>query len=424
MKCEILSVGTELLLGDILNTDAQFLARELAAMGFTMQHQGTVGDNPERLREAVEHALSRSDIIITSGGLGPTADDITKEICAEVMGIPLVLHEESLQRMLDFFSHRKSGMPETNRKQAYLPEGGVVFRNDHGTAPGCAMERDGKCIICLPGPPRELYPMFNNFVKPYLSEKSGMVIISHNVRTFGIGESLMAETAGELLDMQNPTVAPYAKDGEALLRVTARAENEEKAEELIKPVIEEIEKRLGKFIYGIDVSSIQEKVVELLKEKKMKIGLAESCTAGYIAKRITEIPGSSEVFDCGIVSYANHIKEQILGVPHDAIEKNGVVSREVACHMAKGALKVSGADIALSVTGIAGPDPSESGKPAGLSYIALADKNHVWCIRFETGRSGDNREYNRYVTASNALNLARLYLIGKLTPEEAEHDFD
>lgn len=424
MKCEILSVGTELLLGDILNTDAQFLARELAAMGFTMQHQATVGDNPERLREAVEHALSRSDIIITSGGLGPTADDITKEICAEVMGISLVLHEESLQCMLDFFSHRKSGMPETNRKQAYLPEGGIVFRNDHGTAPGCAMERDGKCIICLPGPPRELYPMFNNFVKPYLSEKSGMVIISHNVRTFGIGESLMAETAGELLDMQNPTVAPYAKDGEALLRVTARAENEEKAEELIKPVIEKIENRLGKFIYGIDVSSIQEKVVELLKEKKMKIGLAESCTAGYIAKRITEIPGSSEVFDCGIVSYANHIKEQILGVPHDAIEKNGVVSREVACYMARGALKVSGADIALSVTGIAGPDPSESGKPAGLSFIALADKNNVWCIKFETGRSGDNREYNRYVTASNALNLARLYLIGKLTPKEAEHDFD
>lgn len=424
MKCEILSVGTELLLGDILNTDAQFLARELAAMGFTMQHQATVGDNPERLREALEHALSRSDIIITSGGLGPTADDITKEICAEVMGIPLVLHEESLQRMLDFFRHRKSGMPETNRKQAYLPEGGIVFRNEHGTAPGCAMERDGKCIICLPGPPRELYPMFNNFVKPYLSEKSGMVIISHNVRTFGIGESLMAETAGELLNMQNPTVAPYAKDGEALLRVTARAETEAKAEELIKPVIEEIEKLLGKFIYGIDVSSIQEKVVELLKEKKMKIGLAESCTAGYIAKRITEIPGSSEVFDCGIVSYANHIKEQILGVPHDTIEKNGVVSREVACYMAKGALKVSGADIALSVTGIAGPDPSEGGKPAGLSFIALADKNNVWCIKFETGRSGDNREYNRYVTASNALNLARLYLIGKLTPDKAEHDFD
>lgn len=424
MKCEILSVGTELLLGDILNTDAQFLARELAAMGFTMQHQGTVGDNPERLREAVEHALSRSDIIITSGGLGPTADDITKEMCAEVMGIPLVLHEESLQRMLDFFSHRKGGMPETNRKQAYLPEGGVVFRNDYGTAPGCAMEKDGKCIICLPGPPRELYPMFNNFVKPYLLEKSGMVIISHNIRTFGIGESLMAETAGELLNMSNPTVAPYAKDGEALLRVTARAQTKEKAEELIKPVIAEIENRLGKFIYGIDVSSLQEKLVELLKEKKMKIGLAESCTAGYIAKRITEIPGSSEVFDCGIVSYANSVKEKLLSVPKEAIDQFGVVSREVACHMAKGALKISGADIAVSVTGIAGPDPSEGGKPAGLSYIALADKNNVWCIRFETGRSGDNREYNRYVTASNALNLARLYLTGKLTQEEAEHDFD
>lgn len=422
MKCEILSVGTELLLGDILDTDAQFLSRELAAMGFTVQYRATVGDNPERLKEAVKAALSRSNIVITSGGLGPTADDITKEMCAEAMGVPLFLDEESLQRIKEYFSRRSRGkMPEINEKQAYLPKEGVIFKNDNGTAPGCAIEKNGKIVICLPGPPRELVPMFSESVKPYLMKKSGSVIISRTVRTFGIGESFMAEKVTELLDMENPTVAPYAKDGEALLRVTAKAENEEEAEKLCAPVLKKIDEILGEYIYGIDSLNLEEKLVELLKEKNMKIGLAESCTAGLISKRITDIPGASSVFDCGIVSYANEIKEKLLEVPGKAIEKNGVVSREVACHMAKGALKISGADIALSVTGIAGPDPSERGKPAGLAFVGLADRENVWYIKVETGRS--DRDYNRFVTASNAINLARLYLEGKLKKENAEKDF-
>lgn len=422
MKCEILSVGTELLLGDILDTDAQFLSRELAAMGFTVQYRATVGDNPERLKEAVKAALSRSDIVITSGGLGPTADDITKEMCAEAMGVPLVLDEESLRLIKEYFSRRSRGkMPEINEKQAYLPKEGVIFKNNNGTAPGCAIEKNGKIVICLPGPPRELVPMFGESVKPYLMKKSGSVIISRTVRTFGIGESFMAEKVSELLSMENPTVAPYAKDGEALLRVTAKAGSEEEAEKLCAPVIEKIDEILGEYIYGIDSKNLEEKLVELLKEKNMKIGLAESCTAGLISKRITDTPGASSVFDCGIVSYANEIKEKLLEVPHEAIEKNGVVSREVACLMAKGALKISGADIALSVTGIAGPDPSERGKPAGLAFVGLADRENVWYIKVQTGRS--DRDYNRFVTASNALNLARLYLVGKLKKDDAEKDF-
>lgn len=406
--CELISVGTEILLGDILNTDAQFLSQELAKLGISVMHQSTVGDNAGRLTALLKEAAERSDIIILSGGLGPTPDDITKEVCCEFFGKQMYLHEESLEKMKSFFAERGREMPENNIKQAMLPEGCTVFVNNNGTAPGLAMEKDGVHLLLLPGPPRELKAMFFESALPYLKQFSDKVIISHNVRTFGIGESAMAEKVSDLLELKNPTVAPYAKDGEALLRVTAMADSEEQAEEMCRPVIKEIEQRLGDVVYGIDYTCIEEAVVELLRQKGLRVATAESCTGGFIAKRITNVSGSSEVIECGIVSYSNRIKNEILGVNADDLEKYGAVSETVARQMAEGAVRVSGADIAVSVTGIAGPNGDGSGKPVGLSYIGLADKKNSWVRELKTGRT--DREYNRYVNASNALNMIRMYI--------------
>lgn len=411
-NCEIISVGTEILLGNILNTDAQFLSEQLALMGINVLYQTTVGDNRRRLLEALNVASSRSDIIILSGGLGPTPDDLTKEVCCEFFSVDTYLDENSLAKIENYFKNKGMPMASSNKKQALLPVGSTVFHNSCGTAPGAAMEKDGKHILILPGPPGELKPMFFEYAVPYLSRFSDGVIVSHNIRTFGIGESQMAEKAGELLSLQNPTVAPYAKSGEALLRVTAKADSANQAEELMRPVIDEIKARLNKYIYGIDTSSIEEALVRILKEKHLKIATAESCTGGYIAKRITDIPGSSEVFECGIVSYANNIKESVLGVKHDTLEKFGAVSEAVAKQMAQGALSVSGADIAISITGISGPESDGSGQPVGLSYIGLAAKDGTWVIKYLTGKRKNSREYNRYVSGSNAINLAIKYLMG------------
>lgn len=409
--CEIISVGTELLLGDILNTDAQFLAQELARLGFGVMHQSVVGDNHERLLASLELASQRSDIIILSGGLGPTPDDITKEVACEFFSKELVLHEESLERMTSFFTSKGIEMPESNKKQAMLPADCVVFTNNNGTAPGLGMEKDGKHILLLPGPPRELKPMFFESAVPYLKRFSDKVIISHSIRTFGIGESSMSQTVEDLLGNANPTVAPYAKDGEALLRVTAMADDEDEAEKLCAPVIEEIQKRLGNYIYGIDYTCIEEAVVALLKEKGLRLATAESCTGGLIGKRITDVSGASGVFDCGIISYSNEIKNKILGVSEDDLKKYGAVSEQVAGQMAQGVLKLSGADIAVSVTGIAGPGSDGTDKPVGLSYIGLATKDGVQVKKLMTGRN--DRDYNRYVNASNALNMVRMYLRGE-----------
>lgn len=406
--CEIISVGTELLLGDILNTDAHFLSQELAKLGLSVLHQSTVGDNHDRLLELLAQSAKRSDIIILSGGLGPTPDDITKEVACEFFEKELVLHEESLQRMSAYFTAKGIEMPEINKKQAMLPEDCVVFQNNNGTAPGLAMEKDRKHILLLPGPPRELKPMFYESAVPYLKKFSDKVIISHNIRTFGIGESAMSEIVTDLLDSSNPTVAPYAKDGEALLRVTAMADNEDEAEKLCTPMITEIRERLSDYIYGIDVNCIEEAVIPMLIEKNLKLATAESCTGGLIGKRITNVSGASKVFDCGIISYSNEIKHRILGVSEETLKEYGAVSAEVAKQMAKGALAVSGADIAVSVTGIAGPNSDGTSKPVGLSYIALADKDTVWVKELNTSRK--DRDYNRFVNSSNALNMVRMYI--------------
>jgi nicotinamide-nucleotide amidase len=408
--CEILSVGTEILLGDILDTNSRFLSRKLAEMGISVLHRAAVGDNHERLAEAVSTALDRSDIVIATGGLGPTPDDITAEVCCRVFGFSLEQDKEVADKIRGYFSRRGIEMPLNNLKQALVPAGGTVFENRNGTAPGMGMKKDGKCLVLMPGPPFEMQPMFEESVVPFIEEYRSCTIVSHEVRTMGIGESAMAEICSDLLENANPTVAPYCKPGEALLRVTVKAETAEKADELCAPVIEEIRSRLGNVVYGVDVSCIEEAAVALLKEKNLTVATAESCTGGYVAKRITDIPGASSVFKHGVITYANEVKEKVLGVKHSTLETFGAVSEETALEMAAGIRRISGADIGISVTGFAGPDSDEEGKAPGLIYIALDAEGVRLAEKTETGRN--DREYNRYVSASRALNLIRKYTEG------------
>ena len=402
--CEILSVGTEILLGDILNTNSQYLSRALADMGISVLRHTTVGDNHARLAEAVRTALGRSDIVISTDGLGPTPDDITAEVCCREFGFELEFNAQVAEKIKSYFASKNIDMPESNLKQAYVPKGGDVFDNKNGTAPGMGMKKDGKCLVILPGPPHEMQALFEESVKPYLAEYSGYTIVSHEIRTMGIGESSLAELCSDLLESENPTVAPYCKIGEALLRVTAKARTSEEAEALIAPVIDEIRSRAGEYIYGIDCRNVEDALVPLLKEAGLTIATAESCTAGLIAKRITDIPGASSVFKHGIITYANEVKEKALGVSHETLDKYGAVSEETAREMAAGVRRVTGADIGISVTGFAGPDADEEGKAPGLIYVALDSENAAVCEKIETGRN--DRNFNRTVAASRAMILA------------------
>ncbi len=411
MTCELVFVGTELLLGDILNTNAQYLSKQLAAIGVNVLHQTVVGDNPDRLRRVLETAFSRADLVLTTGGLGPTKDDLTKEVCAAFFGKPLVLHDESLQRMKAYFSEKGVEMPQTNEKQAWMPAGCVIFENRNGTAPGCAMEQNGKRLVLLPGPPREMKAMYETGVLPYLRPLTNAVIFSREIRTFGIGESAMAQKVSDLLDSENPTVAPYAKEGEAMLRVTAKAATKEAAEQLLQPVIDEILSRLGGVVYGVDVPNLETAVVSLLKEKKMTVATAESCTAGLIAKRLTDVPGASDVFGCGIVSYQNAIKEKLLGVDPAVLAAQTAVCEDVAKQMAAGALRQSGADLAVSITGLAGPGKDELGRDPGLAYLALTDGKQTVTRTVHTGQTGPGcRSYNRTVFSSHVLDMISCFL--------------
>ncbi|MBQ9940533.1 MAG: competence/damage-inducible protein A [Clostridia bacterium] len=411
MTAEIICVGTELLLGDIVNTNAPFISRHLARLGIAQYHQSVVGDNHARFKELFAQAYERADIIITSGGLGPTYDDMTKEAICDFLRCKTVVNDESLSRMQEFFKLRGREMTHNNIKQAVVPEGAEVFQNDNGTAPGICVEKNGKYVIMLPGPPRELEPMFEFQVIPYLFMQpmfDDSAILSHNIRIFGIGESAVEDKLYELMTQNvNPSVAPYAKSGEVLLRVTARAETPLEAEEMMKPVINRIKECLGEYIYGIDVDSLQEVLVEKLAEKGLKIATAESCTGGLVSKRITEIPGSSAVFDCGICSYANEIKNKVLGVENEDLKKYGAVSDTVALQMAQGVLKLSGADVAVSTTGIAGPGGGTPEKPCGTVYIAAVTKNKQIVRRFMLSRgTGDERENIRHLSTMNALSMA------------------
>ncbi len=415
-SAEILSVGTELLLGDIVNTDAAFISRRLAAIGINQYHQGVVGDNPERLSEALEIALSRSDLIITTGGLGPTYDDLTKETAARLMGRTMYLHEESLARMIERMSRRGIEITENNRKQAYMPEGAIVFKNDYGTAPGLAIEDEerGKIIILLPGPPRECEPMFAEQVEPYLKSFSDHILLSKTVNIFGMGESKVETVLRELmLESKNPTVAPYAKDGEVQLRVTAAGSDEAECAALCDAAIEKIRaSEVGKFIYGVDAGSLEAALVAELIRQGKTIASAESCTGGYVSKRITGISGSSAVLDASIVTYANRIKEKLVSVSHETLEAHGAVSKETAIEMARGVRGLFGADVGVSTTGIAGPTGGTSEKPVGRVYVGVSCEGYEEVRELNLGATA-TREYIRYVSASHALDLARRAILNQ-----------
>ena len=409
---EILSVGTELLLGNIANTDAQILSKELSALGLNVYYHTVVGDNPGRAREAVAIAKKRADIIITTGGLGPTCDDLTKNVLAEAFGKKLVFDPESAERIRSYFTRTGRPMTENNLQQAMLPEGCTILTNDWGTAPGCAFFADGVHVIMLPGPPSECGPMFRFRAVPYLRALSEGVIASHTIKLFGIGESTMeAQLREQMNAMHNPTLAPYAKEGECELRVTAKAATDEEAQALLRPTVEQIRALFGSKVYGVDVSCMEEVVEALLKEKGLTIGTAESCTGGLMAKRLTDLPGASRIFRGGIVSYTNEVKAGVLGVPQALLDQYGAVSAPVAQAMAEGARRALGCDIALSSTGVAGPDRDDRGNEVGTMFVAIAtpEGSHVRPLHLG---SRPVRERLRIQTALHAFDLARRYLSG------------
>lgn len=411
-RVEILSVGTELLLGNIVNLDAQILSQGLSELGLNVFWHTVVGDNPARAKQAVETAKLRADIIITTGGLGPTCDDLTKNILAEAFGKKLVFHEESAQLIRSYFSRTGRTMTENNLQQAMLPEGCTVLTNDWGTAPGCAFEAEGCHVIMLPGPPSECRPMFQHRARPYLLGLSEGVILSHTLRLFGIGESQMeSELRSQMNAMENPTLAPYAKEGECELRVTAKAPTQQEAQALLQPTVEQVKELFGSKVYGVDVPSLEAVVLEGLKEKGLTLGTAESCTGGLIAKRITDLAGASQVFMGGIVSYTNQIKANVLKVPQQLLEEKGAVSQEVALAMAQGARAQLGCDIGLASTGVAGPDRDDRDNEVGTMFVAIATPEGSYVRSLKLGNR-PMRERLRTQTASHALDLARRYLAG------------
>ncbi|MEA4972017.1 MAG: competence/damage-inducible protein A [Candidatus Metalachnospira sp.] len=371
MNAEILAVGTELLLGDIVNTNAQFIAQGLAELGISVFYHTVVGDNPKRMKEAMHLAFERADVIITTGGLGPTGDDLTKEIGAEYFDKKMYLDDRALNRIKKFFSKLGRDMTENNIKQAMIPEGAIIMYNDNGTAPGIIIEENGKILIMMPGPPREMKPMFTEQVKPFLASRQEYTLVSRTLRIAGIGESAMETSVKDIIDRQtNPTVAPYVKDIEAVLRITAKGENTEEAEKLIAPVADEIYSRFGNNVYAEGETSMQSAVAEMLVKSGQTIAVAESCTGGLVAAKLIEYAGVSSVLIEGAVTYSNDAKMRRLGVKKETLDKYTAVSAETAGEMAEGIAKTSGADIGLSTTGVAGPGPSE-GKPEGLVYIGI-----------------------------------------------------
>ena len=413
MRAELIAVGTELLLGNIANTDAQIISEKLSALGITVHHHTVVGDNPERLAEALETARKRADIIITTGGLGPTYDDLTKQTICKTFGRELELHEDILEEIKTWFETKLGRkMTDNNIQQAMLPVNCTVFDNPVGTAPGCAFEEGGVHVLMLPGPPYECRYMFENRARQYLEKLTDGVIVSHELRIFGKGESEVEAALHEpMTRLSNPTLAPYAKTNECLVRATAKAETREKAEEMLRPLMDEVKEILGDVVYGVDVNSIEEVVSGLLRERGLTLSAAESCTGGLIAKRMTDLAGASQVFRGGVVCYTNDVKAGVLGVDRALLEEYGAVSEPVARAMAEGCRKICGSDLAVSVTGVAGPDSDERGTPVGTVYIALAAREGTICRRLICGR-GRGRDRVRSAAASNAFDLIRRSLLG------------
>ena len=411
MNAELIAVGSEILIGDICNTHSQYLSKQLALLGVNVLLHTTVGDNPTRLKKTLDSAVKRSDLIILTGGLGPTMDDLTKETVCKCCSLPLFHDPITEKRIRDFFDYQKKEMPQTNRKQALIPRGAVVFDNHHGTAPGMAVTTKGVTILMLPGPPNELIPMFEQKVIPYLRQFSNSVILSHNLHFFGIGESKVDEILSDLLSQQNPTIGLYAKEGEVRARISAKAATATECEELLTPIIHQIQQRLGSFLYGIDCESLERAVVMAALSKGKEIAVAESCTGGMIASKITSVPGASNCFRCGIVSYSNQIKQNVLGVTESALFRHGAVSPQVAEEMASRVRSIANADIGISTTGIAGPSGGSEQKPVGLVYVGIATPSGCKSHRLLLSRGlSDERESIRIRSSLFALNAARLAL--------------
>ena len=413
MVAELIAVGTELLLGNIANTDAQILSEKLSALGITVLHHTVVGDNPERLAEALETARRRADIIITTGGLGPTYDDLTKQTICRTFGRELELHQDILEEIKTWFETKLGKrMPENNVQQAMLPVNCTVFDNPVGTAPGCAFQEGGVHVLMLPGPPFECRYMFDNRARQYLEKLTDGVIVSHEIKIFGMGESSVEEALREpMTRLTNPTLAPYAKLNECMVRATAKAETREAAEALLKPLVAQVLETLGDVVYGVDVESLEQVVSAALLERGLTLSAAESCTGGLIAKRMTDLPGASKVFRGGVVSYTNGVKSGILGVPEALLEEQGAVSEPVARAMAEGCRRVCGSDLAVSVTGVAGPESDDRGNEVGTVYIALASDQGTICRKLSCGK-GRGRERVRSAAAQNAFDMLRRTLLG------------
>lgn len=413
---EIIAVGTEILLGNISNTDAKDVSEALSELGINVYYHTVVGDNPERVRAAVDIAKERADIIITTGGLGPTYDDLTKQTLAAAFGKEMYFDEAQADKIRSYFASQPGRkMTPNNLQQAWLPVGCTVFENSCGTAPGCAFESEGRHVLMLPGPPRECRAMIKTGVRPYLSKLQEAEIHSHNIRVFGMGESTMEAKLHDMMtELTNPTLAPYAKEGEAMCRLTARAKSREEAEEMMAPVLEKVREILGDVIYGVDVDSLEQAVFMALKEAGKTVAFAESCTGGLASKRLTDLPGASAVFPGGIVTYSNGAKAELLGIDPALIEDKGAVSAEVALEMARSVRNRLGADIGIGITGVAGPDSDEKGNPVGTVFIGLSAEDREMSREFHMKT---DRLRVRIMAANNAFDTLRRYLGGLELPE-------
>lgn len=408
MVAEIVAIGTELLMGQIANSDAQFLSRRLQSLGVNVYYHQTVGDNPERMREALALALSRSDLVITTGGLGPTQDDLSKEITAELLGLPMVFDEASWSAVQAYFLKIGRPCPENNRKQAMFAKDCTILKNACGTAPGCLIETDDKIVVQLPGPPHELQTMFDGQVYDRLAARTGGCIASRYIRIYGLGESQVAEKCAKWIEADGAvTVAPYCQLGECQLRVTARGENEEQALEKVAPVIGALCSVLGDSVYAVmdtGEGSMQEAAGRALVERGLTVATAESCTGGLVAAQLVDYPGISAALNEAHVTYANEAKVKYCGVKEETLARFGAVSEQTALEMARGLREKSGADITVATTGIAGPGGGTKEKPVGLVYVACASRNGVSVERLQL--SGDRKRV-RFLAALRALDMVR-----------------
>lgn len=404
MRAAILSVGTELLFGQITNTNTVYLSQQLNMLGYDVMYHYTVGDNPKRMAEMIRLAFSDCDLVLTTGGLGPTQDDLTKEIACEVMDDKLVLVDDMLAGLLRYFDNLGEEMTENNRKQAVMPSRAQVFDNETGSAPGFALAHDGKYIICMPGPPGEMKPMFQNSVKPFLQKMSQEVIYYRMVRAFGIGESRLETELLELIDGQSdPTLATYAKEGECALRIASKRRTLAEAQKAVDDMLEKVMELVGEYVYSCEDEELVQVVCRKLMEKNLTISCAESCTGGKFAAALTDIPGISKCFQKGFVTYSNEAKAAQLGVSTAMLERFGAVSEEIAREMAEGLARVSGSDISVSVTGIAGPGGGTEKKPVGLIYVGLRYQGKTYCRKLQTG--DDDRSWNRQYAVLSMLDM-------------------